>query len=88
MLLRLQREISLFLLCLHSSWGSALVLAPVLPVGCPQASVPRPDRRGLKQQLIWALLLTQAGGREGYGSHNWNVGQAFGGRGQCVVATA
>ena len=58
--------ISLSLLCSHSSWGSALVLAPPLRVGCPQASVPRPDRRGLKQQLIRVLLLTLArvqGGR-------------------------
>ena len=61
LLLRLHREISLSLLCSHSSWGSALVLALPLSVGCPQASVPLPDRRGLKQQLIRALLLTQAG---------------------------
>ena len=65
LLLRLHREISLSLLCLHSSWGSALVLAPPLCVGCPQASVPCPDRRGLKQWLIRGLLLTQAGGGRG-----------------------
>ena len=65
LLLRLHGEISLSLLCSQGSWGSALVLAPPLLVGCPQASVPHPDRRGLKQRLIRALLLTQAGGREG-----------------------
>ena len=37
-------------------------------------SVPRPDTRRLKQQLIRALLLTQAREREGYGSHNWIAG--------------
>ena len=45
-------EISLSLLCSHSSRGSALVLAPPLRVGCPQASGSCPDRRGLKQRLI------------------------------------
>ena len=74
LLLSLHGDISLSLLRLHSSWGSALVLAPPLHVGLPQASVPCPDRRELKQQLIRALLLTQAGEREGYGSHNWNAG--------------
>ena len=73
LLLRLHGESSLSLLCSHSSWGSALVLAPPLHVGHPQASVPLLDRRGLKQQVIKALLLTQAGEREWYGSHNWNV---------------
>ena len=63
-------------------------MTPPLPVGHPQASVPHPDRWGLKQQLIRALLLTQAREREGYGSHNWNGGQACGGRGQCDIATA
>ena len=43
LLLRLLREISLSLLCLHRSWGSALVLVPPLHVGCPQASVPPPQ---------------------------------------------
>ena len=57
----------------HSSCGSALVLALPLWVGHPQACVPCPERRGLKQQLIRALLLTQVGEREEYGSHNWNV---------------
>ena len=66
-LLRLLGEISLSLLCLHSSWGSALDLDLPLHVGHTQTSVPRPDRTGLKQQLIRALLLTQAWGREGYG---------------------
>ena len=88
LLLRLLGEISFSLLCSHSSWGSALVLAPPLRVGHSQASVPRPDRRGLKQRLIKALLLSQAGEREGYGSHNWNVGRACGGRCWRDVATA
>ena len=88
LLLRLHREISLSLLCLHSSWVSALVLAPPLRVGHPQASAPRPDRRWLKQQLIRALLLTQAGEREGYGSNSWNAGRVRGSRGQHNIATA
>ena len=88
LLLRLHREISLSLLCSHSSWVSALVLAPPLRVGRSQMSVPCPDRRGLKQRLIRTLLLTQAGEREGYGSHNWNEGLACSGRGQRDVAIA
>ena len=88
LLLRLHREISLSLLCSHSSWGSALVLAPPLCVGRPQESVTHPDKRGLKQQLIRRLLPTQAGEREGYSSQNWNVGWACGGRSQRNVATA
>ena len=71
----LHGEISLSILCLHSSWGSAFVLAPALHVGCPQASVLHPDRSGLKQRLIRGLLLLQARGSEGYGSHNWNGGE-------------
>ena len=42
-------------------------LAPPLHVGLLRASVPHPDRTGLKEQLIRELWLTQAGGREGYG---------------------
>ena len=42
-------------------------LALPLHVGCPLASVLHPDRRGLKEKLLWGLWLTQAGGREGYG---------------------
>ena len=76
LLLRLLGEISLSLVCSHSSWGSALVLASPLCVGCPQASVPCPDRRGFMQRLIRGLWLTQGWRKEGYGSHNWNVGQA------------
>ena len=67
LLLRLLGEISLSLLCLHSSRGSALDLDPPLRVGRLRASVPHPDRPGLKEQLLWGLWLTQAGGREGYG---------------------
>ena len=65
--MRLHGEISLSLPCSHSSWGSALGLAPPLPVAHPLASVPHPERMGLKYQLITRLWLTQAGGREGYG---------------------
>ena len=36
-------------------------------------SVPLPDQSGLKQQLIRAHLLSQAGETEGYESHKWGV---------------
>ena len=88
LLLRLHREISLSLHCLHSSWGSALVLAPPLHVGHPLASVPHTDVRALKQRLISVLLFAQDGERERYGSHNFDVGNACCGRGQHEVATA
>ena len=65
LLLRLLGEISLSLLCLHSSWGSAFDLAPPLHVGRLRASVPHPDMMGLKEQLIRGLWLTQAGGGRG-----------------------
>ena len=65
LLLRLLGEISLSLLCSHSSWGSALDLAPPLRVGRLRASVLRSDRTGLKEQLIRGLWLTQAGGEGG-----------------------
>ena len=42
-------------------------LDPPLRVGLLRASVPHPDRTGLKEQLIRGLWLTQARGREGYG---------------------
>ena len=67
LLLRLHGEISLSLLCSHSSWGSALDLAPPLHVGHPLASVLHPDRMGFKEWLIRGLWLTQAREREGYG---------------------
>ena len=52
LLLRLLGEVSISLLCLHSSRGSALVLAPPLRVGCPQPSVPtRQD--GVKASSSW-----------------------------------
>ena len=41
-------------------------LGPPLRVDCLRASVPRPDRTGLKEQLLRGLWLTQAAGREGY----------------------
>ena len=67
LLLRMHGEISHSLLHSHSSWGSALGLAPPLHVGCPLTSFLRPDRKGLKERLIWGLWLTQPGGRERYG---------------------
>ena len=66
LLLRLLGEISLSLLCSHSSQGSALDLDLPVRVGLLRASVPRPDRTGLKEQLLRGLWLTQAGGREVY----------------------
>ena len=65
-LLRLHWEISLSLLCLHGSWGSALDLAPPLHIGRPLASVLHPDRMRLKERLIKGLWVTQAWVREGY----------------------
>ena len=62
LLLRLLGEISLSLLCLYSSQGSALDLDPPLHVGRLRASVPHPGRMGLKEQLLRGLWLTQAGG--------------------------
>ena len=88
LLLRLHAEISFSFLCSHSSWGSALLLALPLRVGCPPVSVPYPDRRELKQQLIRSLLLTQAGEKEEYGSHSWNAGWACSGRGWRDSSTA
>ena len=67
LLLRLLGEISLSLLCSHSSGGSALDLDPPLRVGRLRASVLHSDRTGLKEQLLRGLWLTQTGGREGYG---------------------
>ena len=61
LLLRLHGEISLSLLCSHSSWGSALDLALPLHVGRLRASVLHSDRTRLKKQLILGLWLTQAG---------------------------
>ena len=65
LLLRLLGEISLFLPCSHSSWGSALDLALPLHVGRLRASVLPSDGTGLKEQLIRRLQLTQAGGEGG-----------------------
>ena len=65
LLLRLLGEISLSLLCSYSSRGSALDLDPPLRVGRLRASVPRPDRTGLKEQLLRGLWLAQAGGGRG-----------------------
>ena len=42
-------------------------LAPPLHVGRSLASVLRPERRGLKEQLIRGLWIIQARKREGYG---------------------
>ena len=62
LLLSLLGEISLSLLCSHSSQVSALDLDPPLRVGLLRASVLRSDRMELKEQLIWWLRLTKAGG--------------------------
>ena len=59
-------EISLSLLCSHSSRGSALHLAPPLRVGRLSVSDLLSDSTGLKEQLIRGLCLTQAGWRAGY----------------------
>ena len=77
LLLRLLGEVSLSLPCSHSSWGSALDLDPPLRVGHLRASVPRPDRTGLKEQLLRGLWLTQVGG----GSGTEEAGRACGVRG-------
>ena len=61
LLLRLLGEIVLSLLCSHSSRVSALDLALPLRVGRLRAPVLRSDRTGLKEQLLPALWLTQAG---------------------------
>ena len=73
LLLRLLGEISLCLLCSHSSRGSALDLDPPLHVGCLRASVLCSDRTGLKEQLLQRLWLTEAGGEGGV----QNVGRAL-----------
>ena len=58
LLLRLLREISLSLLCSHSSWASALDLAPPLLVGHLRMSVP-----WLSSWLRCSGSLRQGGGR-------------------------
>ena len=83
LLLSLLGAISLSLLCSHSSRGSALDLDPPLRVGRLRASVPRPDRTGLKEQLLRGLWLTQAGVGRGT-----DAGRACGGRGRRDVAPA
>ena len=83
LLLRLLGEISLSLLCSHSSRGSALDVAPPLCVGRLRASVLGSDRTGLKEQLLQGLWLTQAGGGRGT-----DAGRACGGRGRRDVAAA
>ena len=65
LLLNLLGEISLSLLRLHSSRGSALDLYPPLRVGRLRASVLCSDRTGLQEQLLQGLWLTQAGERQG-----------------------
>ena len=77
LLLRLLGEVSLSLLCSHSSRGSALDLDPPLRVGRLRACVLRSDRTGLKEPLLRGLWLTQAGG----GSGTEEAGRACGVRG-------
>ena len=62
LLLRLLGEISLSLLCSHSSLGSALDLDPPLHVGHLKASVLSSHRTGLKEQLLRGLWLLRPGG--------------------------
>ena len=81
LLLSLLGEISLSLLCLHQ--GSPLDLDPPLRVGRLRASVLCSDMKGLKEQLIRGLWLTQAGGGRGM-----DAGQACGSRGRHDVAVA
>ena len=83
LLLRLLGEISLSLLCLRSSGGSALDLDLPLRVGRLRVSVLHSDRTGLKEQLIRGLWLTQARGGRGT-----DAGRACGGRGWSDVAPA
>ena len=67
---------SLLLLCSHSLWCSVFVLASPLLLGCLPVSVPCTDRRWWGLRLIRAHLLSWAGEREGYSSHNlgmWGV---------------
>ena len=59
LLLRLLGEISLSLLCLHSSWGSGF--GPASACRSPEDVSSHTDRSGLKEQLIRGLWLTQAG---------------------------
>ena len=66
LLLRLLGEISLSLLCSHSSRGSVLDLDPSLCLGCLRVSVLRSDRMALKEKLILRLWVSQAGGRVQY----------------------
>ena len=62
LLLRLLGEISLSLLCSHRSRVSALDLDLALRVGHLRASVCCSDRKGLKEQMLPELWLTQARG--------------------------
>ena len=55
-LLRLHGEISLSLLCLHSSWVSALDLVPPLCVGLLRASVPQVHGEFVAFWEVWSLL--------------------------------
>ena len=75
LLLRLLGEVSLSLLCSHSSRGSALDLDLPLRVRRRRASVLRSHRTGLKEQMIQGLWLPQAGGRERYGGGGANLGR-------------
>ena len=68
--------------------GFSFGFTPSLHIGRPQASVPHPHRRGLKQWLIRALLLTQTREKKEYGSHSWNAGNTCSGRAQHDIATA
>ena len=81
LLLRLLGEISLSLLCSHSSQVSALYLDPPLHVGRLSASVLHSERMGLKEQLLRGSGSLRLGGGKGT-----DVGQACSDRGLCDVA--
>ena len=77
LLLRLLGEISLSLLCSHSSRGSALDVVPPLHVGRLRASVLRSHRMGLKEQVLGGSGSLRQGG----GSGTEEAGRACGVRG-------
>ena len=80
LLLRLLGEISLSLLCSHSSWGSALDLAPPVRVGHLRASVLHSGRGYRSSWFGRSGSLRPRGGR------GTDAGRACGGRGRLDVA--
>ena len=60
-------EIFPFLFFVCTAPGFSFGIGPASALGYPLVSVLHPDRRGLKEQLISGLWLTQAWGWDGYG---------------------